>query len=162
MTVACDDYKCISALQRALGLPDPWLARVLHHWGFDATCAGLLPWVPAIAVAWIDGLTLAEHRRLVDLIGQRHPTLSPRATTLLTTWLCEPPPPYLVRVVRRTLCEQMALLPVEEREALRARVLGPCAEIARASGGRFGVGAVSVSEATALQQLSERLDAATH
>ena len=160
MTFACADDRCIAGLQTALGLPDPWLARILHHWGFDETCADLVPWVPAIAIAWIDGLTLAEHQRLVDLIESRHQTLSPRATSLLTAWLCEPPPPYLVRVARRTLCEQMASLPIREREALRARVLGPCAEIARTSGGRFGFGAVSVPEAATLQQLSTRLTAA--
>ncbi|HWI17449.1 MAG TPA: hypothetical protein VNT81_06870 [Vicinamibacterales bacterium] len=160
MTFMCNERECVTRLQKALGLPDPWLAGVLHHWGFDDTCADLLPWIPAISVAWIEGLTLAEHQRLVALIEQRHRSLSPRAKVLLTAWLSDPPPAYLVRVARRTLCEQLAGLHGAERDALHARVLGPCEDIARVSGGRFGFGAISAAEGVMLRELSRRLSTA--
>lgn len=146
-------------LQRALGLPDPWLARVLRDFGFDDTCAPILPWLPACAVGWIDGLTMREHERLTALIMARHGQLSPRAARLLIAWLAHPPPPSLVRVGRRALEAQHARLPAAEREALRALVIGPCVEVARASGGAFGFGAISAAESAAIRQLSDRLPA---
>ncbi len=66
----------IDRLRQSLGLDDPWLARQLHALGFDASCACLVPFVPAIDLAWIDGLTKREHQRILALIGQRHPDLS--------------------------------------------------------------------------------------
>ena len=147
----------IDRLRQSLGLDDPWLARQLHALGFDASCACLVPFVPAIDLAWIDGLTKREHQRILALIGQRHPDLSVPARRLLSAWLAQPPSDAVIRVVRGILRDQLSVLPPIERPALRARVVGPCVDLAYTSGGLLGQGGVSAAETAWLRRLARAL-----
>lgn len=148
----------IDRLRQSLGLDDPWLARQLHALGFDASCACLVPFVPAIDLAWVDGLTRREHQRILTLIGQRHPHLSVAARRLLSCWLAQPPSRAVVRTVRRILRDQLSGLAPLERPALRARVVGPCVDLAYISGGLQGRGDLSRSEEAWLRRLAHALE----
>ena len=147
----------VDRLRQSLGLDDRWLARQLHALGFDSSCACLVPFVPAIDLAWIDGLTKREHQRILALIGQRHPHLSVAARRLLSAWLAQPPSKAVIRVVRRILRDQLSVLPPVERPALRARVVGPCVDLACTSGAWFGESAVSPAESAWLRRLERSL-----
>jgi len=148
----------VDRLRQSLGLDDPWLARQLHALGFDASCACLVPFVPAIDLAWLDGLTKREHQRILALIGQRHPDLSPTARRLLSAWLVQPPSHAVIRVVRWILRDQLSGLAPVERPALRARVVGPCVDLAYTSGGLLGQGDVSAAETAWLRRLASALE----
>mgnify|MGYP000036760159 CR=1 FL=1 len=147
----------VDRLRQSLGLVDPWLARQLHTLGFDASSTCLVPFVPAIELAWIDGLSKREHQRILALVGQRHPDLSPTARRLLSTWLVQPPSKAVVRVVRWILRDQLSGLPPIERPALRARVVGPCVDLAYTSGGLLGQGDISAAETAWLRRLAGAL-----
>jgi len=147
----------VDRLRQSLELDDPRLARQLHALGFDASCACLVPFVPAIDLAWVDGLTKREHKRILTLIGQRHPDLSVAASRLLSCWLAQPPSRAVVRTVRRILRDQLSVLPPIERPALRARIVGPCVDRAYTSGGLLGQGDVSAAETAWLRRLARAL-----
>lgn len=148
------------ALAKALGVHDPNLVRVLGAFGFDPTSAELLQWVPAIELAWLDGMTRAEHERLRRLIQQRHPALSPRAAELLKDWLRRRPSNAFFRTARRAIRAQLRSLPPEERPTVRARVLGPCVDVGEASGGIWGYRTLSTREQAWLEQFAHTLQQA--
>lgn len=122
------------ALGRALGLRDRALVRVVSSCGFDATCAPLVPWIPAIELGWMLGLTDRERGWVLRLVYERHGVLGVRAEVLLHEWVTSRPSDAIFRTGRRVLRAQLGTLPPEERAALRARVVGPCAALAVASG----------------------------
>lgn len=144
----------LDALGRELQVTDWWLVQALRTFGLDRRSACLVPWLPAIELAWVDGLTAAERRQLSGLLYARHPTLDRHAGWLLSRWLANRPADGLFRIARRTLRAQLAALPSDERAALRARIVGPCVAVADVSGGLFGFGARSRSEQAWLQRLA--------
>jgi hypothetical protein len=147
------------ALGRELQVTDWWLVHTLRRFGLDRRSACLVPWLPAIELAWVDGLTAAERRQLLGLLYARHPALDRHAIQLLEGWLAARPADALFRIARRTLRAQLMALPVNERAALRARVIGPCVAVADASGGLFGFAAKSRPEHAWLQRLAITLRA---
>lgn len=147
----------VDALAQALGITDRGLARVLTAFGFDQTCAPLVAWIPAIELAWIGGLTAPERHRLLGLVHGRHGVLDPRAEVLLRRCLARRPAHALFRAARRVLRAQLEALPPDERPALRARVIGPCTELAQVSGGLLGLAAVSEDEQDWLLALADDL-----
>ena len=107
---------------------------MLGSCGFDATCAPLVPWIPAIELVWGLDLTDRERQWVQRLVYERHGVLGARAEVLLHEWLTNRPPGIVFRTARRVLHAQLATLPPDERPALRARVIGPCAALALVSG----------------------------
>lgn len=144
-------------LRQALGIPDPALARVLCAFGLDHTCTSLVVWIPAIEIAWLDGRTAAKQRRLLDLIRERHHALGVRAEARLREWLVRRPSDALFRTARRVLRAQLEALPPDERPAWRARVIGPCADLAHVSRGWLGWPAVSDGQHEWLLTLADDL-----
>lgn len=141
------------AFGRELGVTDWWLVHELRAFGLGRRSACLVPWLPAIELAWVDGLAAAERRHLLGLLNARYPALDRQASQLLAGWLAKRPADRLFRIARRTLRAQLMALPVNERAALRARVMGPCVAIAHVSGGLLGFGVRSRSEQAWLQRL---------
>ena len=144
-------------LGSALHVNDPQLIRLLESFGFDHTCADLVAWLPAIELAWLDGMTRAEHDRLCQLIHARHPVLSQRAAELLKDWLRRRPSNALFRTARRVLRAQIRELPSDERPALRARILGPCVDVGEVSGGIWRFRTLSEREREWLEQFAHSL-----
>lgn len=151
---AATDRTELDALGRELHVTDWWLVHELRAFGLGRRSACLVSWLPAIELAWVDGLTTAERRQLLGLLYARHPELDRQARQLLAGWLAERPADRLFRVARRTLRAQLMAMPVNERAALRARVMGPCVAIADVSGGLLGFGVRSRSEQAWLQRLA--------
>lgn len=126
------------ALRRALGVRNRALIRVVGSFGFDATCAPLVPWIPAIELVWMLDLTAREREWVLRLVYERHGVLGPRAEVLLHDWVASRPSDVLFATARRVLRAQLATLPPEERSALRARIIGPCAALTVVSGRLLG------------------------
>ncbi|MBM4195243.1 MAG: hypothetical protein FJ202_12840 [Gemmatimonadetes bacterium] len=122
------------ALARALGVRNRGLIQVVGSFGFDATCAPLVPWIPAIELVWMLGLTAREREWVLRLVYERHGVLGPRAEVLLHEWVARRPSNVLMATGRRVLRAQLATLPPEERPALRARIIGPCVALIVVSG----------------------------
>lgn len=119
---------------RALGVRNRALVRVVSGFGFDATCAPLVPWIPAIELVWIRGLTDRKRQWVLRLVYERYGILGARTEVLLHEWLANRTSDVFFRIARRVLRAQLANLPPEERPALRARAIGPCAALTVVSG----------------------------
>lgn len=136
---------------------DPLIARALESFGITGDAIDLVTWIPAIELAWLGDVTDAERTRLVSLVKQRHPDLSVWSKGLLEEWLRRRPANALFRTARRALRAHLHALPPEERPSVRARIIGPCLDVADASGGLFGYRAASSQERAWLRALEAGL-----
>ena len=76
------------ALASALGITNEELMRRLQAQGITPELTVLLPWLPAIQVAWLKSLTAAERDWLVDHIKtMQAPPLDAAASRALQEWL---------------------------------------------------------------------------
>jgi hypothetical protein len=146
-----------AALADALGSPDPEASERLYAGGVRAATAELVDWLPAVEVAWLDGIDEAERHALrVHLnVADR---ASAEATTLLNDWLTERPSEALLRAGRTALRARLLTLGAEERDALRARVVALCEATGRAAGGYFGLGALSSEERSRIALIQRDLE----
>jgi hypothetical protein len=121
------------ALASALGITNDDLMRRLQAHQITPELAVLLPWLPAIQVAWLKSLTAAERDWLLDHIGANQtPPLDAAATARLQEWLAANP-----------------------GEQLYAAARG----VSAASGGVLGIGSVSADEKAALDAIARQLGA---
>lgn len=149
------DTEC-AALAEALGLTEPATVEALHRGGLRAHTAGLLELVPAVEVAWINGVEPAERKRLARELS--HASLGEEAERLVHQWLDRRPDADFFHGALRALRAQLdSIRPDLERGALRRRVVDACLAVARASGGILGVGALSAPEQRRINQLQTEL-----
>lgn len=134
-----------AALTEALGAPDPDACRQLHACGLRTSTIALVEWLPAVEVAWLNGTDEAE-RHALRVHFSSDDRVSAEGMVLLDRWLTLRPPDTLFAAGRRALRARLLTLGADEREALLARVLALCEATGRASGGCFGLGALSSDE----------------
>lgn len=124
------------ALARTLDLWDAGIVRTLD--GVQST--HLLTWVPAIELAWLGGMTDTKREHLLRFILSRHGSLPHQVQRLLRGWLTRGPSDAFFQAARHVLVTQLLALPVDERPAFVARIIGPCMAIASPdSGGLAGI-----------------------
>jgi hypothetical protein len=146
------------ALSSALGITDEELVRRLHAQGITPELAVLLPWLPAIQVAWLKSLTGAERDWLLDHIrATQTPPLDAAATARLQEWLANSPSEKLYAAAREALKLQLSTLGADARASLRDKVLNAARGVSGASGGILGIGSVSADEKAALDALEQQL-----
>jgi hypothetical protein len=146
------------ALGAALGLTDQGLIRRLQAQQITAEVAVLIPWLPAIQVAWLKSLTAAERDWLTGHIRDTQtPPLDAAATARLNEWLASSPSDQLYAAAREVLKIQLSTLGADARAALRAKVLDGVRGVSAASGGILGIGSVSAEEKAAIDALEQEL-----
>jgi hypothetical protein len=146
------------ALASALGVTNDDLMRRLQAHGITPELTVLLPWLPAIQVAWLKSLTAAERDWLVDHIKTTQtPPLDAAATARLQEWLAASPGDQLYAAAREALALQLATLGPDAAAALRDKVLNAARGVSAASGGVLGIGSVSSDEKAALDTLARQL-----
>jgi hypothetical protein len=147
------------ALSSALGITDEELTRRLQAQGITAELTVLLPWVPAIQVAWLKSLTSAERDWLLDHIrANQAPPLDAAATAKLQEWLATSPD-KLYAPALDAIKLQLSTLGPDARATLRDKVLNAARGVSAASGGVLGIGSVSADEKAALDTLAKQLGA---
>ncbi len=147
------------AIARVLGTDDLGVVLAVEALGLDATTAGLLAMVPAVAVAWADGRTRRPGRAYLEEVArlQDMPYGSP-SDRLLGEWLAQKPAPEWFAAAVRTLSGLLRSLPADERRALETDIMTWCDGVARVSRGLLGLGApVSRRERLVIQELSAQL-----
>ena len=145
-------------LAAALGVDDQAVAE-LAALGFNAATAPLLDIVPAIQVAWSDGTLPQQERAIIERILER-PELLPAATAgagLVAEWLSRRPRPELFRLATEALRLRVDRLDPEARTQLVSKIIADCKAVAAASGGVFGLGALSSAEADLIRELAAAL-----
>ena len=147
------------ALSSALGITDEELVRRLQAQGITSELTVLLPWLPAIQVAWLKSLTAAERDWLLDHIrANQTPALDAAAAAKLQEWLATSPSDQLYKAAREALALQLSTLGPDARAALRDKVLEAARGVSGASGGILGIGSISADEKAALDALAHQLE----
>lgn len=145
-------------LEHATGLHDPEHLKDLEALGFTPETLTLLPLVPVLQVAWAEGgISDAERDMIVNLARARDIAAGSPADRQLQAWLDERPSAETFQKARRLVGAMLENAGDVELEFTASDLLKHCDEIARASGGLFGVGSVSAKEKMALQQIAAHL-----
>jgi hypothetical protein len=142
------------ALAQASGIKSEAILDRLLDLGIRPEIVGALAVIPLAEVAWADGSLDNEERRAV-LARAEQSGITPGSTShdLLSSWLARRPDAKLLSAWKHMvqgLCEHMAPGQVAD---LRRGLIERARAIAKASGGVFGVGAVSAAEADMIAQL---------
>ncbi len=132
-------------LADALGVHDAGSLGTLHAAGFRAGNSGLLDWLPAIDVAWVDHLDVRERHELRVLMAA-DPRAEARSLTLMTDFLFIPPSETLMAAAREVLRRQLAAMDPAARRTRFAALVERSEAVAVASGGVWILGAVSGEE----------------
>ena len=148
-----------NALEQETGLHDPEMLRELAALGFTPETIPLLPLIPVLQVAWAEaGISTAERALILGLARTRGIAEDSPADRQLALWLDIRPSEDTFHKATR-LIRAMLEAP-EHRVDLSAHdLIDYCDKIAHASGGLFGIGAVSPEERAALKEISSALKA---
>jgi hypothetical protein len=148
------------ALASALGITNDDLMRRLQAHQITPELTVLLPWLPAIQVAWLKGVTAAERGWLMGHVNEvQTPPLDAAAAVRLEEWLANNPGDQLYAAAREALVLQLATLGPDAAAALRDKVLDAARGVSAASGGVLGIGSVSSDEKAAIDALERQLGA---
>jgi hypothetical protein len=137
------EAKRLSAKQgiaEATGIGDDALLTRLADLGFDASSLLAFALVPAVEVAWADGIIDEAERThiLARLTPEPFASSSP-TYEMIASWLSRRPPAELFDAwvaYTRALCAGLA---PADRQWLAAGIVRRSEEVAKASGGLFGV-----------------------
>lgn len=110
---------------------------------------------PLVEVAWCDGEVTEKERQAV-LAASHHAGATQQSMDheLLSQWLTHRPGPQLFAAWEQYVKGLCELLPADDRRALQCEILEHCRQVAAASGGVLGLGAVSSAEKTTLARIA--------
>jgi hypothetical protein len=157
MQQADRDAEVLREIAAQAGIDDPEVVRELQKVGFTPDTVGLLPLVPLVQVAWADGsIAAAERDAIFDLARRRGVTDGSAAHAQLQAWLADRPAPEVFDGAGR-LIRAVLDAPAGETTMAADDIVAYCEQIARASGGLFGVRSISPEERAVLTSIAERL-----
>jgi len=148
------------SLEDATGIHDPEQIQELQALGFTPATLSLLPIVPVLQVAWAEGgVSAAERKMIIDLARARDIVAGSDADAQLQEWLDQKPSEATFRKAARLIGAILDHPAGSQVQVKPDDLLKYCEQIAHASGGLFGIGAVSAEEKKVLQQLAAVLKA---
>lgn len=142
-------------LGEALGLHHLDVIVPLHAVGIRASNSNLIEWLPAVEVAWIDSVDNSEREELQRRFSEAHG--SGDTAALLHEWLFVRPPHEAMLAAKQALRHRLESSGPETRRDLLTRIVERCEAVGRASGGFFGLGALSVNERSRIDDIRQRL-----
>ncbi len=147
------------ALAQATGITNNEVLDKLIALKIGGETAAALSVLPYVEVAWADGTMDAKERDSI-LTHARTKGFVPGSTeyALLETWLEKRPEPRFLAAwteLVRGLCEP---LNTEQITTLRNTLIERARTVARASGGVFGIGKVSIAEKSMIEKLERVFD----
>ena len=145
-------------LERQTGIRDAAMLEQLQDLGFTPATIALLPLIPVLQVAWAEGaVSAAERTAIVNLARSRGIEVGSEADYQLVEWLERRPSGQTFHQATQ-LIVAMVEHPGEAFDDMSADdLLKYCEQIAHTSGGIFGIGALSVGERQALEQITLQL-----
>jgi hypothetical protein len=144
-------------LEQQTGIHDPGMLSDLAHLGFTPETISLLPLVPVLQVAWAKaGVSTPERRLIVNFARSRGIAPGTAADHQLTEWLDTKPSEETFHKATRLICA-MIDAPEHRVNVDAHELIDYCEKIAHASGGIFGIGAVSHEEREVLKEIAEGL-----
>lgn len=140
------------------GLTDPALIADLEALGFTPETVALLPVIPVIQVAWAEGGVSTKERALVvDFARKRGIADGSAADAQLQNWLNARPSNEVFQKATRLIQAMLSAGGGAAQDLKADDLVAYCESIAAASGGVFGIGAVSAEEKQALAQIQSAL-----
>ena len=160
MRAAAASERARHEMSASTGLSDPEALRDLEELGFTPDTVALLPLVPIVRMAWIEGgVTPAERDKILEIARARGVLDGSAADAQLRTWLAARPSDEVFTRAQRLIA---AILDTDVSGTLNLsadELLAQCEQIAAASGGIFGIGRISAEERTLLEQVGADLNA---
>jgi len=146
-------------ISAASGVTDEEILLALQELGFDRETVLLLHLVPLVHVAWIDGhVSGRERERLFEAAQLRGVKEASPAHRQLSDWLDRRPSEEFFRKTLRAIRDMLQALPLEEQKSRRQDLVTYSTEIAKASGGIFGLGSkISEAEQRLIEQIAKEL-----
>ena len=145
------------ALEQETGIHDPEMLGELARLGFTPETIPLLLLVPILQVAWAKaGVSTPERRLIVNFARSRGIGPGSPADRKLKEWLDTKPSEDTFHKAMRLICA-MIDAPEHRVNVDAHELIEYCEKIAHASGGIFGIGAVSHEEREALKEIAEGL-----
>ena len=146
------------ALDQKTGLHDPELLKDLQELGFHLDTVVLLPLVPLLQVAWVEGGVSPQERALiVDLARKRGVVEGSPADRQLKEWLSESPDASVFTRAGRLIRAMLDAGSQETANLSPEELVKYCENIAAASGGLLGIGRVSSDERALLGRIAAQL-----
>jgi len=147
-------------LEDATGIHDPDQIHELQALGFTLQTLPLLPLIPVLQVAWAEGgVSAAERAMIINLARTREIVAGSDADAQLQEWLDQKPSEATFRKASRLIGAILDHPTGSQVQVKPDDLLKYCEQIAHASGGLFGIGAVSAEEKRVLQQITAVLKA---
>ena len=140
-------------------MTDEELGRELRRLGMDEASYRALPLLPLVQVAWADGIIQDAERDLILELAESRYRIGEEGQRVLRNWLHHPPSAGYAHRGRRVLLEMGGRAGFDgvTRHDL-ADVVAFAKKVAMAAGGSFGFGAISASEADAIDEIAQALD----
>ena len=146
------------ALETQTGIHDPAMLQQLQELSFTPGTIPLLPLIPVLQVAWAEGgISTAERTAILALARSRGIEAGSEADHQLAAWLEQRPSADTFRKATRLIAAVVDHPGEGLQDVTADDLLKYCEQIAHASGGIFGIGAVSAEERTALEQITAQL-----
>ena len=140
----------------ALGVHDAEVIGPLYTAGLRSGTTVLLEWLPAIDVAWIDEVDAHERAELRRQFAE-DPRTGSAGLALLTEWLFVRPSHETMVAARRALRYRLDSSDVVSGREMLRRIVSRCEAVGEATGGLFGLGAVSWDERARIDVIREAL-----
>ena len=142
----------------AVGVTDPEMLQQLQNLGFTPDTVGLLPLVPVVQMAWVDGnVSDAERAAIMKIARARGVADGSAAFRQLTAWLTDRPAAGVFEGATR-LIRAMIDAPAADTQKISADdLVAYCETIASASGGLLGINKISSEERALLASLAGEL-----
>jgi hypothetical protein len=155
MRLQADRDDARRGMASATGLDDPEMLQQLESLGFTADTVALLPLVPVVQMAWVDGnVTDAERNAILKIARTRGIAEASAAFRQLTAWLANRPSPGVFESATR-LIRAMIDAPVPDAQKISPDdLVAYCETIASASGGLLGINKISSEERALLASLA--------
>ena len=158
MRLASEAAETRKALEGETGIHDPEMLQELEALGFTPATIGLLPLIPVLRVAWAEGgVSPAERKAIVALARARSIVDGSVADHQLATWLDHRPSSETFTKATRLIAAMLEHPSEGHADITADDLLKYCEEIARASGGLFGIGSVSAEEQAAMELIAAEL-----
>jgi hypothetical protein len=147
-------------LGRKTGLDDPQLVQELQDLGFTPDTVALLPIVPVIEMAWLEGgITKAERELLLALTRSRGIEAGSAADQQLARWITDRPSESVFAGARRLIRAMLDSGSAQTGDLNADDLVKYCEQIASASGGLLGIGRISAEERALLSSIAADLHA---
>lgn len=141
------------------GLNDPEMIQELQALGFTTDTVVLLPLMPLVQVAWVEGgVSDAERQLIVKLARSRGIVEGSAADRQLSAWLASRPDAQVfmraTRLIRAMLASSSAQTGLKGDD-----LVSYCESIAAASGGVLGMKRISADERALISTIASELKA---